>query len=457
MESKLHLHTARRPNLIWIFGDQHRAQALGYRGDPNVRTPHIDNLARKGRSFDCAVAGAPWCSPFRGALLTGTYPHQNGVIQTPGALDPALPTVARPFREAGYHTAWIGKWHLAGSNSRTHYVRPEQRGGFDYWMGYENNNNQHECYVYGTESEQPRRLDGYETDALTDLFIRHLEAHTRQAAYPPFFAVLSVQPPHNPYVPPGPSPYGPPLAPAAVQLRRNVPDIPWVTENARRDLAGYYGMIENLDWNIGRIAAALRRLDLDRDTWIVFFSDHGDMLGSHAQWEKSAPWEEAIRIPFIISHVSGSDIMPTGPCDAVLNHVDIAPTSLGLCGIPVPAWMRGHDYSANCRFGPDGWSRPDLAAREPDSAYLQQIPRKFHPLCPNKAWRGVLMRDGWKYVCTPGNDWLLHNTREDPYEQANYVHNTRFQPQRARCWDALKAWIERTGDDFPLPPRDLPR
>ena len=81
---KLSFRPERKPNVIWIFGDQHRAQALGYRNDPNVRTPNIDNLARNGVRFDYAVAGTPWCSPFRGSLLTSRHPHQHGVTATPG-------------------------------------------------------------------------------------------------------------------------------------------------------------------------------------------------------------------------------------------------------------------------------------------------------------------------------------------------------------------------------------
>ena len=448
----------RRPNIIWIFGDQHRGQCLGLHGDPNVRTPVIDNLARMGVDFPQAVAGTPWCCPFRGALLTGQYPQSNGVTSTPGGLDPSKPTLAKPFREAGYHTAYVGKWHLAHGNVKDGVVAPEARGGFDYWQGYENNNNQEHCFVHGSDNEEPTRLKGYETDSLTDIFIRHLEEHTGDGSdYDPFFAVLSVQPPHNPYCPPKELPYGEALKPTDVLLRGNVPDIPWVEEKARQDIAGYCGMVENLDWNIGRIKDAIKRNGVDRDTYIVFFSDHGDMLGSHGHWEKSAPWEESIRIPFIVSHVRGHEVMPVGACDAVLNHVDIGPTSLGLCGIPVPTWMEGHDYSARCRRSTQKGKEEACELKdEPDSAYLQQIPRKFHTMCPNKAWRGVAMRDGWKYVCTPGNDWLLFNTKEDTFELGNFAHSTHMQEQRARCWDALKEWIDKTGDDFPLPERDLP-
>ena len=128
MNKELSFRPLRKPNVIWVFGDQHRAQALSHRGDPNVFTPNIDNLSRTGMNFECAVSGAPWCTPFRGALLTGKYPHQNGVIRTPSLLNPDIPTVAHSFNDAGYHTAYGGKWHLDASNHREHYVPPPSQG-----------------------------------------------------------------------------------------------------------------------------------------------------------------------------------------------------------------------------------------------------------------------------------------------------------------------------------------
>jgi len=443
------------PNVIWILCDQLRAQAFSYRGDRNVHTPNIDNLAREGMRFDRAIAGTPWCTPFRGALLTGQYPHQIGTPRTPSQLDPAIPTLVKPFREAGYHTAWVGKWHLYGSNAGP--VIPEShRGGFDYWLGYENNNKQNDTWVHGTGHDTPYRLPGYETDCLTDLFIDHLKEHCESADRKPFFACLSVQPPHSPYVPPTNPSYadgGP--SPTEIEFRPNVPPVQWVREKAALDLAGYYGMIRNIDWNVGRIREALKAMEVDRETYVVFMADHGDMMGSHAQWEKSSPWEESMRIPFMISRTGGVSFMPVGKTDAVVNHVDIAPTTLGLCGIEVPPEMAGHDYSDHCRFEKDPLfrSKPD-ADREPDSAYGQQLVRKFHKHSVNKQWRAVVMRDGWKYVCTPGNDWLLHHTVEDPFEMANLAHDQAFEAQRQRCHKRLQEWIETTGDDFEMPALD---
>ena len=471
MNDRLTLRTPRPPNVLWIFGDQHRAHATSYRGDVNVFTPNMDNLAREGMRFDCAVAGAPWCTPFRGALLSGRYPHQTGVTRTPSALAPDIPTVAHAFGAAGYHTAHVGKWHLDGSNDREHYVPADRRGGFHYWMGYENNNNQHDCYVHGTDGEAPQRLPGYETDALSDLLIEHLRSHVGAAArtgsripadsgpdYQPFFAVLSVQPPHGPNVPPTNPAYGAPrIHPAGIRLRRNVPVAPKVQARARLALAGYYAMIENLDYNIGRIRQALAEMGVDRDTYVVFFSDHGDMMGSHGQYGKSTPWEESIRVPFIIHRGGGAYHMRVGTTDALINHVDIAPTSLGLCNIDTPAGMVGHDYSAHCILddAPE-YRGPPQVEDEPQSAFLQQIPPKPHRNTTSQPWRGVVTRDGWKYTCTPGTDWLLFDTAEDPYEQANYVYDASLQEQKERCHRLLAEWIDATGDQFPLPDITLP-
>lgn len=440
----------KKPNIIWFFCDQLRAQAFGYRGDPNVFTPNIDNFAREAVRFDNAVAGAPWCCPFRGALFTGMYPHQNGVTRTPSPLDPALPTVVQPLKSAGYQTFYVGKWHLDGSNGN-HIIPPERRGGYDYWMGYENQNNQNEAYIYGSEHEEPRRLPGHETPALMDLFLRRLEYQSKEED--PFFGVLSIQPPHSPYVSEY-MPEGPRVArnPASIHLRRNVPPVPWVEDKARLDLNGYYEMIEAIDRELGRLRQTLQRLDLDRDTYLFFFSDHGDMLGSHAQWEKSSPWEESIRIPLLIGKVGAGVNCRGGRRQAVFNHVDFAPTTLGLCGLAPPESMVGFDYSRQIIHRKDAHFKGEPEeTSEPESAFLQQIPRKFHPHSVNKAWRGLVTRDGWKYVCQPGHDWLLHNLNDDPFELANLAHDQAFAPQRERCHRLLDKWIQETEDDFALP------
>ncbi len=446
----------KRPNVIWIFGDQHRAQALGHMGDPNVATPSIDRLAHEGVTFARAVSGNPWCTPFRASLLTSRYPHET-CFRTPQRLDPETPTIAQPFNRAGYDTAYFGKWHLDGhpeseSRSAFHVVPPQRRGGFGTWIGYENNNSQYDCWVHGHDdngSDVPlRKLPGYETDALSDLLIEYIEDRAgrrddENRDGKPFFAILSVQPPHGPYV--APREFMDRHTPGGIELRPNVPEQYGIAETARRNLAGYYAQIENLDWNIGRVRDALDRAGLADDTHILFFSDHGDMHGSHACFGKSVPWEESIRIPFTIAgRVPHYDYLG-GRVSAPINHVDIAPTTLGLCGLEVPGWMRGYDYSHYRLKG------KDAPAGEPDSAYIQHNVRKYHSMMLDRTWRGVVTADGWKYVCVPHQPFMLFDLNEDPYEQVNLAMKWKYRDIRARLQDRLAGWIADTGDEFDLP------
>lgn len=442
---------AKQPNIIWIFGDQHRAQALSCMGDPNVSTPTIDRLALEGVHFRRAVANNPWCCPARFSLLTGLYPHK-GVDRTPppAPMDPALPTIATMLTAAGYHTAWFGKWHLdgntPGADSSRKVIPPQRRGGFHTFVAYENNNSQYQVRVHGhiagKGEVEPYRLPGYETDCLTDLLCD--EIRRRAAEDKPFFAALSVQPPHVPNV-----------APRAdmarhragnIILRPNVPPVPRIEEIARRELAGYYAQIENLDANLQRVLDTLVQTGLADDTLIVFFSDHGDCMGSHGYREKSSPWEESIRVPFVIGGGVPYGPRRYGPVDALISMVDILPTTLGLCGVQKPARLPGFDYSRAILN-----SSPVPLPGEPDSVYLQHTVRKQLEDGLDRAWRGVVTRDGWKYVCIPQAPFCMFNLNEDPYEMANLAFNTRFRTERARLHERLRQWIADTGDQFDMP------
>ncbi len=439
-----------RPNVIWIFGDQHRGQALSCMGDPNVNTPHIDTMARQGVHFPHAVSGFPLCCPYRGSLITSRYPHKC----VPGhefPLPDDMPTIAHAFNEAGYHTGYFGKWHLAGWKERDgraamYVTDPDQRGGFDEWVGFDNNNAQWDTWVHGGRDEDAfqYRLPGYETDCLTDLLIDYINRRSAgEGSDQPFFAVLSVQPPHDPYLAPPED-----MArhnPADVQLRPNVPEIPRITETARRDLAGYYAQIENLDRNVGRVRQALADAGLSENTFVMFFSDHGDQHGSHGQFRKMAPYEEAIRVPMIICQDQTQYVLKAGRRSAVpVNHVDIAPTTLGLCGLDVPEHFEGTDYSGCVVRGKD-------EPTEPDSAFLQSVVPTMHGNSVDRPWRGVVTRDGWKYVCLEHQPWMLFNLNEDPYELVNLAHNRPYWSQRKRLHDRLVQWIADTGDEFALP------
>lgn len=454
-----------RPNVIWLIADQWRAQALGVNGDPNAHTPVLDRLARSGINFKQARSGFPLCCPFRGSMLTSRYPHH----MVPGheyPLPTGQPTIANVMNDQGYRTAYFGKWHLDGFHEREgraglHIVPPNRRGGFQTWIGYENNNSPWDTWVHGGEGKDSfqYRLPDYETDGLTDLLLKYIRDRKSEQGTPaekPFFAILSVEPTHDPYI--APPQYMARYNAEQIKLRPNVPlsaNLPSVpgeplthvkiAERARQELAGYYAQQECWDANVGRVLDELARNNMLDNTHIMIFADHGDMHGSQGQFLKTTAYEEAIRIPMILA---GSEAFYdghlTGDCATLFGAVDLAPTTLGLCGLQAPGWMEGHDYSSR-----------RLAARtkapEPDSLYLQNVIPTGHPWSVNQAYRGLVTRDGWKYVCFANQSWLMFNLAEDPYEQVNLAFNSLYRKERKGLIDRLNQWTHDTGDQFEIP------
>ena len=448
----------KKPNIIWIFSDQQPAFTLGCNGDPNSRTPNLDLMAGTGWNFKNAVSGYPLCCPFRGALISGRYPHQC----VPGhehQLPPELSTIADVFNEEGYETAYFGKWHLdgfhegPGRRAAKHVVPKERRGRFQTWLGYENNNQQYDSWIHGHkrdgEDVSLTRLPEYETDALTDLLLNFIETKAQEKNGTPFFSVLSVQPPHNPYE--APAEYLARYSHEQIQLRSNVIHSEKQRAQVRQNLAGVYAMIENLDHNIGRVRNCLREKGMDQDTYIIFFSDHGDMHGSHGQFLKTMPYEESIRVPFVVcggEHYRYFEHRHESNNDCLINHVDIAPTSLGLCDIAVPEWMSGWDYSRRINGTEDAEFNE---SEEPAEAYLQNVVPTGHANSCDRPFRGIVTRDGWKYVCTEESEWMLYNLNEDPFEEQNLAMNTTMLDKRMELNEKLKEWVCKTNDSFSVP------
>ena len=162
----------RRPNVVFVLADQWRAQAFGYRGDPNARTPVIDALSRESFDFVNAVSGLPVCSPYRGSLMTGQYAARHGLVVNDVELRPTGATLGGSFRKAGYATGYIGKWHIYGSPAgeaerRLTYIPEGSRFGFDYWKVCECTHNYNRSLYYEGSDPTPRYWDGYDGVAQT--------------------------------------------------------------------------------------------------------------------------------------------------------------------------------------------------------------------------------------------------------------------------------------------------
>jgi arylsulfatase A-like enzyme len=405
----------RPPHIIYILSDEHRGQAMSHAGDPNVHTPCMDRLAAEGVSFHRAYANCPICTPSRGTIFSGRHAHAGAVAGFFDVYKPTAPSTATELRKLGYHTAYFGKWHCGivrdqlppavrddssgrfegGSRERT----PEcHRAGFEDWFGFENLNQHFNSSIYENDSLEPTALEGYETDALTDRVIDYLEHYDREE---PLFLVLSVTPPHFPLIVPE---QWERFAPDALQVRGNFEDTPEMREH----LATYYAMIENLDWNVGRLMSVLQEQPAFADTLTVYFSDHGDFMGSHGLYNtKEHPQEESVRIPAIFHHPGG--IPARGLSDGLFSLVDLLATTIGYIGGEAPPWSQGTDFSPLLRGATD--------FVPPEDVLLEMVgsPRWCLGM-PD--WRG-LVNDRWKYAFYENRVEFLYDLAADPYEEEN--------------------------------------
>jgi len=416
-----------QPNVLFLFSDQHRPHAMGCAGDPNVRTPNLDRLAAEGMRFTRAYANTPLCSPFRATLFTGQYATTHGVISLHRPLLPGPPQLPEILRDAGWHTAYMGKWHLAGGAGPQRFVSPYFRPGWNEWVGWENSNRPFATEY--TEGDRPNRagtLPGYQTDALAD---RAVEWLARQPADRPWFLTWSVEPPHDPNQ--APPEYMERVRERPLTLRPNVntEDPAWAQGEAR--LRGYYAQVENLDHNIGRLLATLEAAgQLDR-TIILYFADHGDLLGSHGRHGKSRPEEESSGMPLIVSYPG--TVPAGGATDALASCVDLMPTLLGLLGLPVPARVDGVDLSGVLR-GSRAQGRDEV---------ILQYESTFFPAEPEQRFRSLITAE-WSYTVYFAGPEMLFHLPSDPYQ----MNDRAADPASAAVLRDLRARLAQALEDI---------
>lgn len=441
-----------RPNVLWIMADQLRYHALGRAGEPLARTPHIDRLAAEGVWCENAISHYPVCMPYRAGLVTGLRPSRNGVLRHGDFLPPGVPTVAHAFAAAGYRTSWVGKWHLApesgaamvspqGWAGQDFWVHPALRGGFQDWFGFNIANNYYETYVCEGEKVVPRRLPGYQTDALTDLSLAYLSGRAGAAPGEPWFHVVSYESPHpgaggNPRSPgfPVPKSYEALFEPDDIALRPNVPPgaEPW----ARVLLAGYYRLIANLDDNVGRLLAWLDASGQAERTLVVFLSDHGEMGGSHGLRNKQVPYEESLHLPLVLRYPG---VLPAGADYAgLVSGLDIYPTTAGLCGVAVPGGLDGRDHAAAMRGG---------APVRQEGVLVQWEDTRYgfgdHPYRAVRTRRHTLVVGRDETFC------LLFDREVDPFEMDDLYWREEAVGLRRELGDLMLRLIAEAGEEPP--------
>lgn len=395
----------KRPNVIVFFTDQQRWDTTGVHGNPLELTPNFDRMAQQGTHLYNAFTCQPVCGPARACLQTGLYATTVGVWRNGIPLPPDAKTLAHHFNEAGYHTGYIGKWHLAAEEP----VSEEKRGGYQYWLGanaLERTSDAYRTVVYDNDN-QPVHLPGYRVDALTDAAIRYIDDHKEN----PFYLFISYLEPHfqnhrDDYP-----------APDVYQHRYTgrwiPPDLAALGGSTHQHLGGYYGMVKRLDEALGRLLDALKSLDLVDDTIVLFTSDHGCHFKTRNSEYKRSCHESSIRIP---TAITGPGFMAGGQLRELTSIVDLPPTLLDACGLPVPSEMQGRSILPLTKGDRDDW---------PDDLFVQ--------ISEAQVGRAVRTQR-WKYGVTAPNrhggrdsgsdnyvEEYLYDLYADPYELRNLI------------------------------------
>ncbi len=353
-----------KPNIIFVFADQWRKQALGFKGEDPVQTPNLDRFASWGFSFDNATSCRPVSGPNRACLMTGRYPINNGVFANSVPLDPATPTLGDACKAAGYATAYIGKWHLNGLND--HAATADRRHGFDVWVQSMGHMPFNQGYYIGDDPQRVYKKGIWAPTFETDTAIEFIDQNKDK----PFCVVLSYNPPHTSgglmfedrWQPGKHNPdgsmkygygYGGPREYEALYtdvdyeknpIRGNVQPMRKGKYPDRSEgcIPGYFGAISAIDNDFGTLMAYLEKNNLLENTIIVFTADHGESMGSQGLMTKGTWFEESVGVPCIIGW-KGKTVNKREKC--VFNSIDLLPTLLGAAGVAKPAGIDGKDYS----------------------------------------------------------------------------------------------------------------
>lgn len=425
---------AGRPNLLILLTDDQGYGDFSLHGNPHLRTPNVDRLARAGVQFERFYVNS-FCSPTRAALLTGRYPLRCGVwgvTHNKEAMRLDEMTLAEAFRSGGYRTACLGKWH---NGEQFPYTPPGQ--GFDEFFGFHNG---HINNYFDTElirGSRPAPTKGYITDVLTDEAIRFLRAGRDQ----PLFCYVAYNAPHSPFQVPDP------------YFDR------FQAKGLADDVSAFYGMCENIDDNVGRLLAALDELGLARDTIVVFLTDNGGTAGvplynAGMRGGKTSVHEGGCRVPLFIRWPAG--LPQPRIVRQIASHIDLYPTLLDLCGVPQPA-------------GPplDGVSlRPLLEGRQQD--WPARVLFTHNPISETNRYPGAVRTPQYRLVREirgPGggskakpNDksasaWQLYDMLADPGEKQDLAG--QLPAVVADLGQRYEAWYDDISSQglrrFPIP------
>ncbi|MCZ2077266.1 MAG: sulfatase-like hydrolase/transferase [Bryobacterales bacterium] len=438
-----------RPNLLFVFSDQQSSDMLGSYHNDRIVTPNLDRFARQAVRFEHCISNSPLCTPYRGLLLSGMHPLRSGALENDVRMLPGGGNYfGEVLRDAGYCMGYVGKWHLYGGDR----VRPippgSDRYGFDHTFLSNNCTLVYDSQrAYYWDEEGRRRMYGdWEPYAQARQAMRFIDENADK----PFALFLSWHPPHNwfPVNPPAKGPedgYGAPADllrmydPAAIRLRGNCAD----TLSSRLVYRGHMAMCTSLDRAFGWLMDKLRERSLERDTIVVYTSDHGDTLLSHGfRHNKMRPEVESIRVPLLIRFPRMLDPRTS---ELLVGTLDLMPTLLAMMGLRVPPECQGRNLMEA------------MAGRRDNE--VKSVPLFLLPL----DWRGVYTRRytyafdtsqgglsyyrQWFFQEPPGISWnCLFDHQEDSWEMNNLFQSPEHRTTRDRLHEQTLEWMRRFDD-----------
>lgn len=420
-----------RPNILLISTDQQSASAMSCAGNADVDTPAVDALAADGVRFARAYCTYPLCAPARSSYITGHLPHATGVVDNGQPMREELreQTVGRRLGEAGYRCALAGKWHVPG-------LTPEE-GGLEVLCGTR------DALIPEVAGEYFRASDERPFLLFASFTNPHDVCQLARSQSLPQGPVAS--PPSLAACPNLPANFeAPAYGPEMLDLvQRHNPRVYSAAEFApddwRRLRYGYFRIVEKLDAEIGRLLTALRDAGHEQDTLVLFTSDHGDGHGAHRWNQKSALWEEVIRIPFIARGpgVAGGRVVE----HLVSNGLDLLPTICEAAGVAISAGLPGRPL------------QPLLAGDAPDDWRRELVVETAFGLGEGPGGRAqgrALVGERHKYsVYTLGRGReQLVDLATDPGEMTNLAVEERWQDELQAHRERLQTHCSETGDEI---------
>jgi arylsulfatase A-like enzyme/uncharacterized protein YjdB len=448
-----------KPNIVFVFADEYRGQAVGYAHEDPVYTPNLDALAKGGVAFSNGISSCPVCTPYRGMLITGKYPLRNGMTRncsdvTDGLyLRPDASAFGNAFKNNGYQTGYIGKWHLDdaqyaqeilgyspdGTRGWDTYTPPgPKRQGFDFWHAY-NAYDQHMHPHYWENTTEMIEPDIWSPQHEADVAINYIENRDKSK---PFLIMISMNPPHPPF---GevPDQYHDAYDETDIFFTRKNVSFTGDAINAETQIPDYFAAVTGIDEQMGRLVNYLKQNNIFDNTIIVFTADHGEMMASQGRMFKSKWYEEAINVPLLISY---PDKLSPGVSECLVSPIDYLPTLLGLSGLEVPEVYDGKDLSN---------SVINVEVSQQDTVFLASYPGDYDS-SPDSSWmelgwRGIRTRDKTFVIVrnAEGQSCYLYDMVNDKYQMNPITASVpedkiEFAPYLA----SLAKLLEKMGDPF---------